>query len=468
MMMDGIENLKAWEIDRRLRLSAVPLDRRKAASQWYNSETAFPTGDDLIALFWEARVPGSGAPEIPFVEMVEAMANRGYEMSAAEALLPEGLRLAQAKERSELRALTSRLLAAIHAAPPDPTSPYWQFEHPAAWTGVLAAMESEASPRTGAPHAPEDLEEKILAGWLGQLAGGAFGTAIEGYHNEQIAAVYGEIDDYITTPETVNDDVTYELVFLDVFERCGRALTSVDIGLEWVRQIPFGWSAEWIALHNLADGILPPESGRTRNPYNEWIGGQMRGMICGMLAPGWPLEAARLAHIDAVVSHAANGVYGEMYAAVLTSLAFLHSDPRQLVEAALRFLPQKSQYVHIARECLETLNREQDPKRAWRVLDQRFQQYNWIHAYPNLAADLMALWHCGGDLTAAFRLLAQAGLDVDCNAGLVGNLLGVMHGVPERWSAPLGDLLETYIPGKERLSIRQLAARTARLATRVE
>jgi hypothetical protein len=67
-------------------------------------------------------------------------------------------------------------------------------------------------------------------------------------------------------------------------------------------------------------------------------------------------------------------------------------------------------------------------------------------------------------MTAAFRLLAHAGLDVDCNAGLVGNVLGVMHGVPQRWSVPLGDLLETYIPGKERLSIRQLAERTARLA----
>jgi ADP-ribosylglycohydrolase len=462
--MDKNENLKAWEIDRHLRLSAVPLDRRKEPSQWFTSTTVFPSGDDLIALFWEARVPGSGAPEIPYVEMVEAMANRGYEMSEAEALLPEGLRLAQTQDRNGLRVLTSRLLAAIHTAPPDPDSPYWQYEHPASWVEVLAAMQAEARSSTDAPEALKGLEEKILAGWLGQLAGGAFGTAIEGYHSDQIAAVYGMIDDYITTPETVNDDVTYELIYLDVFERCGRALTSVDIGLEWVRQIPFGWSAEWVALHNLKDGILPPASGSYRNPYNEWIGGQMRGMVCGMLAPGRPLEAARQAHTDAVVSHAANGVYGEMYAAVLTSLAFHYSDPRKLVEEALGFIPQKSQYVQVVQGCLETLRKETDPKGAWSILDRRFEQYNWIHTYPNMAADLFALWHSYGDLTNAFRLLAHAGLDVDCNAGLVGNVLGVMHGVPERWSAPLGDLLETYVPGKERLSIRQLAERTARLA----
>jgi hypothetical protein len=41
-----------------------------------------------------------------------------------------------------------------------------------------------------------------------------------------------------------------------------------------------------------------------------------------------------------------------------------------------------------------------------------------------------------------------------------------MHGAPEPWAAPLGDLLETYLRGKERLSIRELAARTAALARR--
>jgi ADP-ribosylglycohydrolase len=462
--------LQAWVIDRQLRLRAVPVDRRVESSHWYTSETVFPTGDDLIALFWEARVPGSGAPEIPYVEMVESMANRGYDMRTAEALLPEGLRLAKAGDRSNLRALTAQLLAAIHSAPPDTASPYWQYEHPAKWEAVLAAMDpalamdpaaAEAGRR---PAAIPDLDERILAGWLGQLAGGAFGTAIEGYHFLQIRDVYGRIDAYLTTPETMNDDVTYELVFLDVFERYGRALTSVELGLEWLRQIPFGWSAEWVALHNLQDGLLPPDSGSFRNPYSDWIGAQMRGMVCGMLAPGWPLEAARLAHLDAVVSHAANGVYGEMYAAVLTSLAFIYSEPRELVVEALRFLPQKSEYVHVARECLKSIRSLQDPERAWETLDQRFERYNWIHAYPNLAADLLSLWHSDGDLTKAFSWLAFAGLDVDCNAGLVGNVLGVMQGVPAQWSEPLNDTLETYLPGKERLSIRELAGRTARLA----
>ena len=454
---------RAWQIDRELRLAAIPLDRRTHPSEWYTSETVFPTGDELIKLFWNATVPGSGAPEIPYVEMAQSLHNQGYDVTKAEALLPEGIELAAEGRMDDLRTLTAELLARLHGAPQIPDHPYWRYTYPGpTWRSVRASLR-DADPDQDR-RALEGLETKTLDGWLGQLAGGAFGTAIEGYHTDRIDEVYGVIDSYITTPETMNDDVVYELVLLDVFERHGRRLTARQLGLEWVRQIPFGWSAEWIALRNLSMGMMPPGSGSFRNPYSDWIGVQMRGMVCGMLAPGWPLEAARLAWLDGTVSHARNGIYGGMYAAVLTALAYVRQDERALMAEALNYIPPDSEYAAVAREILEVLRGEPNPAAAWRILDARFEEYNWIHAYPNLAADMLALWHARGDLTTAFRWLAHAGLDVDCNAGLVGTVLGIMHGAPEPWAAPLGDLLETYLRGKERLSIRDLAERTALLA----
>ena len=452
---------KAWQIDRELRLSAIPVDRRVSQSHW-DEVIAFPRGDELISLFWNARVPGSGAPEIPYVEMVQSIANRGYDVSNAEACLEEGIILAQRGASPALRVLTVRLLAELFNAPRIPEHTYWTYDHPAAWDDVVSVMPAP-DPRNDYAKI-NDLNERIYQGWLGQLAGGAFGTCIEGYHTAQIEKVYGEISGYIVAPETMNDDVVYELVLLDVFEKRGAELTSTDLGLEWVRQIPFGWSAEWVALENLQKGILPPHSGSFRNPYSDFIGAQMRGMICGMLAPGQPLEAARLAHLDAVVSHSANGVYGEIFSAALVALAFTQTNTRLLILEALNFLPSRSEYYTIANTCLDTLRGKIDYRAAWKALDQRFEEYNWIHAYPNLAADLLALWFANGDFTTSFKILAYAGLDVDCNAGLVGNVLGIMDGVPQAWAAPLGDLLETYLPGKEHLSIRHLAERTAHLA----
>ncbi len=450
----------AWEIERELREDAEPVDRREVDSEWFDAEFTPPSGDALIDLFWKSNVPGSRAPEIAYVSMVQAKGNLGFDVSEAEKLLPEGLALHAAGKVDDLRALTAELMAAILDAPLDMGSDYHTYDHPQTWEGIRESMAGDLS-EEALPLDQSRLAERIHQGWVGQLAGGAFGTAIEGYTSEQIAKVYGRVDAYITEPETMNDDVVYELALLDAIEKQGASLTSQDIAREWVRQIPFGWSAEWVALRNLNLGLTPPESGFWHNPYHDWIGGQMRGMICGMLAPAFPMGAARLAVMDGVVSHALNGVYGEVFAAVLTSLAFTAEDPKDLIQAALPYLPQGSEYRAVVQAALAVLKEKGSPQEAWPVLDQRLIKYNWIHAYPNIAADLLALWYGEGDFTETMSLLALAGADVDCNAGLVGNLLGVMDGVPSQWADPIGDLLETYLKGKEKMSIRRLSEKTA-------
>jgi len=454
---------KAWEIERHIRLNALPLDRRVHPSRWSEQVSSISKNLEPYTRYWKNQVPGSGAPDSLYVGMVQSMANKGYEVSEAEALLPLGLELAEKNDLDSLRPLTALLMEKTFHAPKNFDSPYWRYQHPLKWEDIVAEMSPDIeSGRSTQPMI--QLSEKIYYGWVGQLAGGSFGTALEGYSGEQLSKVYGRIDEYITIPETTNDDVVYELVLLDVFAKKGRLLTSRDLALEWVQQIPYGYSAEWVALQNIKQGIFPPDSGSFRNAYSDWIGAQMRGMVCGMLAPGWPLEAARLAAFDAVISHSANGIYGEIFAAVLTSLSFIQPDIHQLIDEAAKYLPQRSEYSAILSEALTILKNHNDPQTSWKILDERFKEYNWIHAYPNLAADLLALWYGAGDMSSSFSLLAMAGLDVDCNGGLVGNILGIIQPVPEQWSAPLGDLLETYLPGKETLSIQSLAERTAVLA----
>ena len=142
----------------------------------------------------------------------------------------------------------------------------------------------------------------------------------------------------------------------------------------------------------------------------------------------------------------------------------VRDDPRTVRAEAARYIPARSEYAAKLAYCFGVLEAEKDVTAAWAKLEPHFIHYNWIHAYPNLAADMLALWYSGGDFTEAMALLAKAGYDVDCNGGLVGNVLGVMRGTPAEWAEPLGDLLETYIKGKQRLSIKALAEKTARLA----
>jgi ADP-ribosylglycohydrolase len=394
---------------------------------------------------------------------VQDWANQGYDVSEAEPLLPEGQKLEAEGRIEELRVVSAHIMKALREAPKIPDHPYHGYEHPSTWEDVKAAIPAVAGykPYSGWK---DNYAERIYQGWLGQIAGGSFGTAIEGYTGKRIQQVYGEVRGYLIPPETTNDDVVYELLLLDVYEKMGKGITSDVLGDEWVKKLPYGVSAEGTALRNLNLGIYPPESGTFLDPYCDWIGAQMRGMVCGMLAPGDPMEAARLAHIDAVISHARNGIYGEIYAAVITSLAFVMDDPRAIALEGTRFIPAQSEYAAKLAFCFDVLRNTNDPVLAWAKMDKHFERYNWIHAYPNLAADLLALWYGNGDFTESMALLAKAGYDVDCNGGLVGNVLGVLRDVPKEWADPIGDLLETYIKGKERLSIRAIADLNIRLA----
>jgi ADP-ribosylglycohydrolase len=453
---------QAWQLEREFRDAAVPVDRRLTSSDW-EQVAEFPHGDALLRWFWDVRVPGSLAPDVFFQGMVQDWSNQGYDVSEAEALIPEGRALEAAGRIEDLRVLSARIMKSLKEAPKIVGHPYHSYEHPSTWEDVKSAMPAAQGykPISGWK---EHYASRIYQGWIGQLAGGSFGTALEGYTGSQIAKVYGDVRGYITAPETINDDVVYELLLLDVYEKMGEALTSDALGDEWVRKLPYGISAEGVALRNLNLGIYPPESGTFLNPYCDWIGAQMRGMVCGMLYPGDPMKAARLAHIDAVISHARNGIIGEIYAAVITSLAFVMDDPRAIVVEGVCYIPARSEYSAKLSFCLEVLQNTIEPTTAWHQLDKHFERYNWIHAYPNLAADLLALWYGGGDFTESMALLAKAGYDVDCNGGLVGNVLGVIRDVPPAWANPIGDLLETYIQGKEQLSIRALAEKTANLA----
>ncbi len=455
-------NKKAWQLERELRDNAVPIDRRTVVSKWEQG-FEFPHGDGLLSWMWNVQVPGSLAPDVFFHGMVQDWGNQGYDVCEAEALLPEGRVLEAAGDMEGLRVLSARIMKALREAAIIPKHPYHSYIHPVSWEDVKSAMSGNNGyqPRSGWK---DEFNKRIYHGWLGQIAGGSFGTALEGYTGSRIAQVYGEVRGYVTQPETTNDDVVYELLLLDVYEKMGKSIDSVALGDEWVRKLPYGVSAEGVALRNLNLGIYPPDSGTFLNPYCDWIGAQMRTMVCGMLSPGDPMEAARLAHIDSVVSHARNGVYGGIYAAAITSLAFVIDDPRKIVLEGMDFIPQGSEYAAKLAYCLEVLRNTKDPAEAWIQLDQYFECYNWIHSYPNLAADLLALWYGKGDFTESMALLAKAGYDVDCNGGLVGNILGIIKEVPPVWADPIGDVLETYVKGKEKLSIKALAERTAYLA----
>lgn len=318
------------------------------------------------------------------------------------------------------------------------------------------------------PWEPSILPDRIAAGWLGQLVGAAAGTALEGYSAAQIAARFGTVSGYLRKPNTYNDDITFELAFLEAYLAHGPSLTSGDIASNWVGMIPLGWSAEGVALDNLRHGVMPPMSGRADNPFDEWIGAQMRGAICGMVVPGRAQEAARLAWMDGEISHAGNGILGEVFNAVLCALAYGSWTLHDLIERTIAVIPDTTEYGQVIRHALDACRAAPDWQAAWAVCDACYRDYNWIHAYPNAAAQIIALWFGADDFDLTLSILCGIGHDVDCNAAQMLCVLGLRHGraaIAPRWSDPLltGDII-TYMRRPKTLSFDSLVDRTLKAA----
>ena len=240
-------------------------------------------------------------------------------------------------------------------------------------------------------------------------------------------------------------------------------MTSDDIAESWIGLVPRGWSAEDVALRNIGLGIYPPQSGIRSNPWREWIGAQMRGAIIGMVAPANPKEAARLAWIDGCVSHHNNGIIGEIFNAVLVSLAFVTSDVKTLLYKAAQCISDKSEFYTVVKFSLDACEKCDNYYDAWKLCEEKYREYNWIHAYPNAAAEIVAIWFSDGDFDKAMNAIAMVGQDVDCNGAQMANIYGIMNGldsIDDRWIAPVGDQIKSYVRGMEEFSLRDLAQMT--------
>lgn len=453
--------MKAWERERLTMDSAIPKVLSEDEQTWTEANTMEESADTLMKLLWSSHVPGSFAPESIMVAAVQSMENRGYIVKDNEVLIDTGLKALAENDMVELNKISARLWHAVNTADVNPTAYYWTYK---AYHDFETYLTAVRFPKHQTIKKDKVLADRIYAGWLAQIIGGAIGTMIEGYTTENIRKTFGNVTDYLRQPNTYNDDITFELALLKAVEEKGRdKVSSLDIALSWIGYIPSAWSAEDIALRNIRYGMMPPMSGRTNNPFSDWIGAQMRGVICGMLFPGNAYEAARLAWKDGVISHDNNGVLGEVFNAVLAALSFIEPDVRKLLKLALACIPHDSEYYHFARTAMNHAQLSDDWESAWTKCEAAFKEYNWIHAYPNVMAEIIALYFGEGDFEKTLNIIAMAGQDVDCNAAQILTLIGIIHGskkIPKKYKDPIGDRLDTYLRQDRVMSIKELAQRT--------
>lgn len=352
--------------------------------------------------------------------------------------------------------------------------------------------------------------DKVYGAWCGKLIGLIAGQPTEGWAKPDIEARAREVGAYPVryffpsdfnssakgflrgnfTASPPNDDSDLMLASLLALRDYGIDLSSRDIAEAWVKYVPGACTAEAVALENFRKGIWPPKSAVTDNPYQEWIGAQMRIDIWGMIAPGMPDKAADYAETDARISHSGNGVYAARFIAAVVSLAMVERDPKNIIQKALNVIPSDCQYANAIKDVIRWHAQNSNWKDTWKLIDDKYgkfsdgsrfrrfteEKYNtglyknwedmrWVYADVNGAIVTLALLYGKGDFTDSVSIAVMSGFDNDCNAGTVAAVIGAMYGeraIPTRWKAPLHD---TYITGlklpNNQLRISDLARETA-------
>jgi ADP-ribosylglycohydrolase len=301
---------------------------------------------------------------------------------------------------------------------------------------------------------PSDYERQVYAGVLGKVIGVYMGRPFEGWPKSRITERWGLVDRFVAddckVPLVVpDDDISGTLTFVRAIEDSGRYLDVgyEDFGNNWLNYIienksilwwgGLGLSTEHTAYLRLKEGYHPPETGsiaRNGKVVAEQIGAQIFIDAFGLVTPGRPDLAVKLAERSSKVSHDGEAVFGAMVVAAMVSAAFVEKKMDRLLDTAIDFVPKDSLIAQVHRDVREWAHRDGD----WQVTYDRIAE-KWgytkyggnCHIIPNHALMVMAWSYAPDDFRKAQAIINTAGWDTDCNAANVGTVMGVKLGLGE-------------------------------------
>jgi ADP-ribosylglycohydrolase len=419
--------------------------------------------DRQIAAFWRMKTD-SGVTVHPMRASVRAMENLGCDMSQADEHLARADAQYEAGEYGSLLVTLARIHAVIAERIEDVRA-----DEPPDWEAYRRTL-PDPLPATRGTIDPASYADRVKGAWLGKCIGTALGDPVEGWTSEAIRGAHGWVDRYIVDPKTENDDTAYPILVLHTLDEHGPGFTSEQLALEWVEHLPFAYTAEQVALENVKAGLMPPESRWRGNPCGAWVGGQMRGEVHGLIAPMSPAAAAEFAFRDAAISHYCEGLHGEIYAAVLISLAFADLPVDALLRDALAFVPAGSRLTETVEKTIDWCRHYGEWEGVVGAIERELGRYHWIHTLPNIACVIAGLLLGEGDFERTILTTLACGHDTDCSVGQAAALLGALHGaerLPAKWRDPIGSALDTYVIGFERVDIDALTAWTANWGERL-
>ncbi len=277
---------------------------------------------------------------------------------------------------------------------------------------------------------------------VGALVGLAVGDAMGDVGRDQEHRTRFGIATEMVPEAKSTDDTEFAVLTARALIDCKGKLTAEAVTEAWRRYIlAYGGAKKragrplYGAIENLKRGLLPPESGRF-NIMNNDDGAAMRIAGVGVFCAGDPEEAARLAEIDARISHDLDGVYAAQAVAASTAVAMVDGSIEEIVETGRRFMPKGSWLEHATKVAMDICDRAGSIEKAYREL--HTELWTPEHAASAEAVPQMyAIFRLtGGDFRTGLLWSANFGRDADTISALTCSLNGALNGVgviPSDW-----------------------------------
>jgi hypothetical protein len=336
----------------------------------------------------------------------------------------------------------------------------------------------------------EEIYEKILGYWNGQLVGNYMGFPFENVYDQDpipifIDRYYNVFDkDSLNLKMNVNDrrayvhimadalggawsddDTDIEFVMLHGLEQYGLQLTYDHVtSLRKNHVNRFIWAANANVYRLLKEGHMPPATG-SKALNNFWFGltSQLINEIWGAVYPGMLGQAAKWSEWGARVTNDDWATHPTIFYGVIYSAAFFEKDVRKLIELGMRALPPDSPFLRGIKDILRWEAENPDWLTCRKLIHAKY--FNEINGfkipYPIMGSTInglnavMALLYGKGDFVRTVGIAVTTGYDCDNQAATLGGLLGVIHGgskIPDyltkkmasrkEWEQPFND---TYI-----------------------
>lgn len=281
--------------------------------------------------------------------------------------------------------------------------------------------------------------DKSVGALCGLAIGDSLGDAARMEHNR---ATYGITTDFNKGASWSTDDTEFALLTAKIVLDTKGEFTSDDVAKIWIEtmgsqtEYKRGGKSEIAAITNLLKGITPPNSGRF-NAFAESDGAAMRIAPIGIICAGDPEKAARLAEIEARVSHYGEGIISAQCISSAVSVAMVDGTIDEILNASVNCMPKDSWMYYNTMKAFEIVEKNDfNIINSWMELHDELEAHYWAASPEAIPAALACMKMCNKTFKEGVILASNYARDADTIGAVTGAILGAKYGrksIPDKW-----------------------------------